>query len=133
MTDAARGEFKADRNQRPQKHDNFSRFSTLLIFGAIAVLFVGSLSRILGGISGAVGLPAIVYLALSSVGLVSVIILAILGLILGLLLPMLFSSTGYRRGGTFRSGGGFYGGGGFGGGFSGGGGGFGGGGASGNW
>jgi len=137
LIDATRGEFKADGNYGSHQHDGSSRFVTLLIFGAIVILLFGSISRILGGVAGAIGLPALAYLATSSVGFVWLIILAFLGLISGLLLPILFSSSGYRRGGGFWSGGGYYGsggGGGFsGGGFSGGGGGFGGGGASGGW
>lgn len=136
LIDATRGEFKADGNHGSHQYDSSSRFVTLLIFGAIVILVFGSISRILGGLAGAIGLPALAYLATASVGFVWLIILAFLGLISGLLLPILFSSSGYRRGGGFWSGGGYYGsgGGGFsGGGFSGGGGGFGGGGASGGW
>ncbi len=140
LIDATRGEFKADGSHRNRTYENPSRFLTFLIFGGIIMLLLGSISRVLGGLAGAVGLPAGVYLAFSSLGLVTMIILAVVGLILGLLLPILFSTGG--RGG-FWSGGGFYGtGGGFGGGFGGGdaggfggggGGGFGGGGASGDW
>jgi len=140
LIDATRGEFKADGNHHPQKHEASSRFVTFLIFGAFLMLFLGSISRILGGISGAIGLPAIVYLTFASVGPVILIILALGGLILGIFLPILFSSGGHYRGGGFWPGGGYYGTGGsgfggsdFGGGFSGGGGDFGGGGASGDW
>jgi uncharacterized protein len=138
MIDATRGEFKADGNHRRRADENPSRLLTFLIFGGIVMLILGSISRVLGGLAGAVGLPAAVYLAFSSLGIFTLIVLAVVGLILGLLIPLLFSAGG--RGG-FWSGGGFYGtGGGFGGfgggdsgGFGGGGGGFGGGGASGDW
>ncbi len=136
LIDATRGEFKADGNRRNRTYESPSRFLTFLIFGGIVMLILGSISRVLGGLAGAVGLPAAVYLAFSSLGLVTLIVLAVVGLILGLFLPILFSAGG--RGG-FWSGGGFYGtGGGFGGGDAGGfggggGGGFGGGGASGDW
>lgn len=144
LIDATRGEFKAEKNDRRQKHDDSSRFVTFLIFAAITVLVLGSISRILGGISGAVGLPALVHLAISPIGLVTAVILGILGLIAGIFLPVLFLSAGHRRGSGFWPGGGYYStGGGFGGGsdfgggggdFGGGGGGdFGGGGASGDW
>lgn len=144
LIDATRGEFKAEENHRRQRHDNSSRFVTFLIFGAIAILVLGSISRILGGISGAVGLPALIHLAISPIGLITAVILGILGLGAGIFLPVLFSSAGRRGGGGFWSGGGYYGSGGgfgsgsdFGGGggdFGGGGGGdFGGGGASGDW
>lgn len=131
LIDAVRGEFKAEGEPRPQKTDNFSRVITFLIFGGIIVLFLGSISRVLGAIAGAIGLPAIVYLTLMPLGLVAAIILALIGLGSGLFLPLFFSSGGRFIGGGF-GGGGFGSGGDFGG-FSGGGGGFGGGGASGDW
>lgn len=143
LIDAARGEFKADGNHRHREYDNASRFVSFLIFGAFVMLILGSISRIMGGAAGAIGLPALVHLTISPLGFATSIIIGALGLILGLLLPVLFSSGGHYRGGGFWPGGGYYGtgGGGFGGGsdfgsgggFSGGGGGFGGGGASGDW
>jgi uncharacterized protein len=140
LIDATRGEFKADGNNRPQRHEGSSRLITFLIFGGIVLLVLGSISRILGGAAGAVSLPALAHLAGLSPGLGILIVLAIVGFGAGLLLPLLFSSAGRPGGGGFWPGGGFFGsgggagGGGFGGGgFSGGGGGFGGGGASGDW
>jgi uncharacterized protein len=137
LIDAARGEFKADGNHFPRKHEKPSQIFTFLIFGGFMLLFLGSLSRVLGGIAGAVGLPLFVFLAGLHLGLVALLILAVLGLGAGIFLPALFSSGGRYRGGGFWPGGGFYGGGSgggdFGGGFSGGGGDFGGGGASGDW
>lgn len=140
LIDATRGEFKADKNHLPKRKDNIQSFLTVLIFGGIVLLFIGSMSRIFGGVSGAIGLPALVHLALTPIGLIAFIILSAAGLLAGLFLPKLFSS-GSHSGGSFWSGGGYYGsgsggfGGGsdFGGGFSSGGGGFGGGGASGDW
>jgi len=141
VIDAARGEFKAE--PRAAKHPSgrsgtFSQLVTFLIFGTIALLMLGSLSRFLSGAAGAIGLPAMVYTLLSPIGLVTAIVLGVIGLLAGLALPSLFSSGG--RGGGFWPGGGYHGGG-FGGGdfggsggdFGGGGGGFGGGGASGDW
>ncbi len=141
LVDATRGEFKADRDQIPRAHERYSRTLTLLVFGAIVLLVLGSISRLFGGVSGAVGLPLLAHLAGFSLGLVALIILAFLGLGAGLVLPFLFSAGGRYRGGGFGPGGGFFGtGGGFGGGsdfggggFGGGGGDFGGGGASGDW
>ena len=139
LIDAVRGEYKADENHRPQKYDDFGQFTTLLMYGLLVVLFLGSISRFLGGLSGAIGLPALAYLIFSSSSLLLLVILGILGFAAGLLLPILFSSAGSRGTGGFRPGGGFYssGGGswgsGGGGGFSGGGGSFGGGGSSGSW
>ncbi len=137
MIDATRGEFKAEENHGPQRHERSSRIFTFLIFGGIALLVLGSMSRILGGIAGAVGLPLIFLLAGFSLGLVFIIVLALIGLGAGLLLPLLFAAGGRYGGGGF-GGGGFFGTGGGGsdfggGGFSGGGGDFGGGGASGDW
>jgi uncharacterized protein len=136
LIDATRGEFKADKNHLPKKKDTIHSFLTVLIFGVIALLFIGSISRLFGGVSGAIGLPALVHLALTPIGLIAFIGLSAVGLTAGLFLPKLFSSG---SGGGFWSGGGYYGsgggfsGGGDSGGFSGGGGSFGGGGASGDW
>jgi uncharacterized protein len=137
LIDATRGEFKADANHKAGKREASSRLLTLLIFGGIAVLVLGSMSRPLGAIGGAVGLPLTVLLSSISIGAIWFIVLAAIGLVAGLLLPALFSGGG-RGGGGFWPGG-FYGGGGGGfdsggGDFGGGGGGdFGGGGASGDW
>jgi uncharacterized protein len=140
LIDVTRGEFKADGNHAARSQEP-SRYFTLLIFGAFAILILGSFSRVLGVVAGAIGLPAFAFIAFSATGLILLIILAVVGMIVGLVLPFLFSSGG--RGGPWIGGGfggGFYGGGfggggfgGGGGGFSGGGGGFGGGGASGGW
>lgn len=138
LIDATRGEFKADKNHLPKKKDSIHNFLTILIFGVIVLLFIGSISRIVGGVSGAIGLPALIHLTLTPIGLIAFIILSAAGLLAGLFLPKLFSSGRHHSGGGFLSGGGYYGsgsgfsGGGFGG-FSGGGGSFGGGGASGDW
>ena len=138
VMDATRGEFKADGNGRQRKKD-FSPVFTLLIFGGIALLVLGSIYRVLSAIAGAVGLPVLALLTIGP-GLIVLGVLALVGFGLGMLLPALFSAGRHRRGG-FRPGGGFpigggwsgHGGGDFGGGFSGGGGDFGGGGASGDW
>ena len=143
IIDTTRGEFKADGNHNRQKGDRASRFMSLLIFGAFAMLFLGSMSRPLGAVAGAAGLPLMAYLSAISLSATGFLILAGVGLVAGLLLPALFSSGGRRGGGGgFWPGGGYYGGGfggfgggsgGFGGGGFSGGGGFGGGGASGDW
>jgi len=138
LIDASRGEFTVDKNQLPQRKNGIHSFFTILIFGVIVLLSIGSISRIFGGVSGAIGLPAIIHLTLMPIGLISFIILSAAGLLAGLFLPKLFSSGGRYSSGGFLSGGGYYGSGsdfsgsGFGG-FSGGGGSFGGGGASGDW
>lgn len=146
LIDATRGEFKADpgaTKRSSKKSGGLPQLVTFIMFGAIALLVLGSFSRPLSGAAGAVGLPALVTLLLTPIGLIAALILAVIGLLIGLFLPSLFSSGG--RGGGIGPGGGFYGGG-FGGGggfsgssggggidFGGGGGDFGGGGASGDW
>ena len=152
LIDASRGEFEAvqgdggtDFKSVPSPQREISPFFSFLIFFGIFLIAIGAISRILSSIAGAIGLPGLIHLTLFPLGLVSFIILAIIGMGLGFLFPLLSPAGGYpgshRRGGVFQGGpgGGFYGtgGGGFGGGdsggFSGGGGGFGGGGASGDW
>ncbi len=145
LIDATRGEFKAEQGPVQRRQKGFPPFLTFLLFFGIFVLVLGSLSRILGGIAGATGLPSLVHLTVVPVGILPIILLALVGFGMGFFLPSLFSSGGRmdrsgerRRGGFFYSpgmGGHSIGGGGFegGGGFSGGGGSFGGGGASGDW
>ena len=143
LIDGTRGEYKAEQGPVQRRQKGFPPFLTFLLFLGIFILILGSLSRILGGIAGALGLPGLVYLAVFPVGILAIILLALLGFGVGLFLPRLFSSGGSRRDGSREHGGGFFfgpgmgghsiGGGGFDGGFSGGGGSFGGGGASGDW
>jgi uncharacterized protein len=142
LIDATRGEFRAEQRPAQRRQSGFPPFLTFLIFLGIFALILGSFSRILGGIVGAIGLPAIVNLGLLPIGLPLIIFLALFGFGSGFFLPSLFSSKGSRRGGFRDRGGGFFFGPGIGGhsvgggdlgGFSGGGGSFGGGGASGGW
>ena len=142
IIDASRGEFQTEEGPPAGRDGGISPFFSFLIFLGIFLIAVGAISRILSSIAGAIGLPGLIHLTLFPLGLVSFIILALIGMGLGFLFPLLSPAGGHpgshRRGGVFP-GGGFYGagGGGFGGGdsggFSGGGGGFGGGGASGDW
>jgi uncharacterized protein len=139
LIDATRGEFKADDKKTSKKNRGGPSLLTLIVVGLVVLVFASNLSRILGGVIGAMGLPALLYLGLSSLSLLALILSALVGLGIGLLLPSLFSAGGYRGGG-FWPGGGFFpsGGGGSssgdsGGDFGGGGGDFGGGGASGDW
>ena len=152
MIDATRGEFRTERRPVQERQKGVPPFLTIFLFFGIFTLILGSLSRVLGGVIAAIGLPTFVYLAVLPVGIPLMILLAVVGLGGGFFLPRLFSSGGSRRGGSsrhqgggffsgsgtggfFSGGGGFGSGGGFGGGggFSGGGGSFGGGGASGGW
>ncbi len=137
-----RGEFKAGQRPMQRRQKGLPPFLTILIFLGVFTLILGSISRLLGGITAAIGLPAFVYLAILPIGILAIILLALVGLGAGLFLPSLFLPGGSRRGGSRDHGSGFFfgsgtgssiGGGGFNGGFSGGGGSFGGGGASGGW
>ncbi len=139
LIDAVRGEFKAD-PARPKGVQKVPSFFAHLVFGFVFLLVFASFSRILGGLFGMIGLPAVLYAAFSPVSFAFLILAGLVGLILGLTMPLLFLGTSRVRwgrpvggGGFFSSGGGGWSSGGFGGGFSGGGGSFGGGGASGSW
>jgi len=140
LVDATRGEFKAEQGPVQRRQKGFPPFLTFLLFFGIFVLILGSFSRILGGIAGAIGLPSLVHLTVVPAGILPTILLALVGFGSGFFLSNLFSLGGSRRGGHRNHGGGFFygpwvGGSSIGGGgqFSGGGGSFGGGGASGNW
>ncbi len=141
---ATQGEFKATPEQRTNltRHGGSSTMLTFLIFTGIAAVVLGSISRYLGGLAGAIGLPLAAGMAFTGLGLGILLLLGAVGLVAGFLLGGM--SRGGGGGGGFGGfggggfGGGFggFGGGGFGGGdggFSGGGGGFDGGGASGDW
>jgi len=131
---ATKGEFKASPAERKSKprHGGSSTLLTFLIFTGVAAVALGSISRYLGGLAGAVGLPLAAGMAFTGLGLGILLLLGVVGLVAGFLLSSMARSG--HGGGGFYGGGGF-GGGGFGGdsGFSGGGGGFDGGGASGDW
>ncbi|ACH39432.1 protein of unknown function DUF477 [Citrifermentans bemidjiense Bem] len=133
-----RGEYQAEPNDLRHGKRGANPIFTLLIFVLVASVFLGGISRILGGMAGAVGVPVA---ALLSFGVTSLLLLgglAVVGFLLGLFVSFLFGSGGrggFSGGGPFFGGfgGGGFGGGFGGGGFSGGGGSFGGGGASGDW
>ena len=131
---ATRGEFKADSRRRQGRGAKEPPpLFTYLFFGGAFIALLGSSSRKLGMLAGAILLPAAVFLGLpTALGWLVLLLLIPAGALGGLLLPLLLAGW-LRGGGGFRSG--SFGGGGFGGsGFGGfGGGGFGGGGASGGW
>jgi len=138
---ATKGEFKAapeERKSRP-RHSGASTLLTFLIFTGVAAVVLGAVSRYLGGLAGAIGLPLAAGTTFPGLGLVFLILLGAVGLVAGFLLSTLTRfghSGGHGGGGIYWGGGGGGFGGGFGGGdggFSGGGGGFDGGGASGDW
>ncbi len=136
-----KGEYHAQPRDLRQSRRSVPPVFTLLIFLLVACVFFGAMSRVLGGLAGAIGLPIIVLLSFPGLALVFLLGLAVAGFAVGLFLSFLFGGGGGRGGfgGPFIGGGfggGFGGGGGGGsgdGGFSGGGGDFGGGGASGDW
>jgi len=131
-----KGEYTANPRDLGHARRSMHPIFTFVIFLMVACIFLGSISRILGGVVGAIGLPIIAFLLFPGLAFLLLIGLGAGGFLLGLLLTFLFGGGrgGGGLGGPFMLGGfgsGF--GGGDGGGFSGGGGGFGGGGASGDW
>lgn len=135
---AVRGEYKAQPRDMKQGRKSAEPVFTLLVFLLVAIVFLGSFSKFLGGAAGAAGLSLIGFLTFPGLGIAMLAIVGAAGFVLGLVIAILFGSGGSGFGGGFGGpfiGSGFGGGssgGGFGG-FSGGGGGFGGGGASGDW
>ena len=139
---ATKGEFKASPDERRSRtHPRGSpTLLTFLLFTGVAAVVLGSVSRYLGGLAGAVGLPLAAGMTFPGLGLGFLLLLGAAGLVAGFLLSTMARfghSGGHGGGGSYWGGGGFggggfSGGGGFGG-FSGGGGGFDGGGASGDW
>ncbi|UFS70526.1 TPM domain-containing protein [Geomonas sp. RF6] len=137
-----RGEYGAEQRDIRHGKRGANPIFTFLVFVAVAAVFLGAMSRLLGGVAGAVGLPVAVSLSFGALPVLALAFLGVAGFVLGLILSFLFSGGGRGGfgggfGGPFFGGGfggGGFGGGGFGGGgFSGGGGTFGGGGASGDW
>jgi uncharacterized protein len=135
-----KGEYTAQPRDLTQSRKSAPPMLTLFIFLMVASIFLGSISRVLGGLAGAVGLPIIAFLTFPGLALMMMLGLAVAGFAIGLFLSFLFGGGGRGGGGFFGGpfigggfGGGFGGGGSGGGGFSGGGGDFGGGGASGDW
>jgi uncharacterized protein len=130
---AVAGEYVAKPVAKPRTHRGPAPL-TLFLVVAVGCLFAGTLSRVLGGIAGAVGLPLASFFAFSGIGIPMLLGLAVGGFALGMILPALFGhGGGYQGPFWWGGGGGGFGGGGGGDGFSGGGGDFGGGGASGDW
>jgi len=132
-----RGEYKASEKNGARKGSGKNPIFTLLIFLFVITAALSGISKILGGASGAILLPAISLFSFPGISFLLLGILAIAGFAFGLLSGAMTGGTGRFNSGGIRPGGfigGFGGEGGFGGGsFSGGGGGFGGGGSSGSW
>lgn len=139
LIQVVRGEYQAQPRDLKQGKKGAEPIITLLISLLVAVVFLGSFSKFLGGAVGAAGLPLIGFLTFPGLGILVLALLGVAGFVLGIMVLFLFGSGGRGSSGGFGGpffGGGFGGGssdgGGFGG-FSGGGGGFSGGGASGDW
>jgi uncharacterized protein len=137
IVDVVKGEYQAAPGDRQQGKRGAQPIFTFLLFFLVACIFLGAISKILGGLAGAAGLSLIAFLVFPGLALLALAVIGVVGFFIGLFLSFLFGGGG--RGG-FSSGGPLFGGGfgggsfgGGGGGFSGGGGDFGGGGASGNW
>lgn len=143
---ATKGEFRASPQDGANKsHRKSNSTATVFLLVAVAAVILGSISRYLGGLAGAAGLPLAAYFTFPGIGLITLLIFAAVGFGGGLLLALLFSGMfGSGGGGNFGGGGGYWGGGGGywggggssggdSGGFSGGGGGFDGGGSSDNY
>jgi uncharacterized protein len=131
-----RGEYAASQEQPHRQGRTPSVFPYLLVL-LVVCIFAGAVSRLLGGLVGAAGLPLVAFFAIPGLSLVVLGFLAVVGLAFGLVISVLFGGGGRWGGGGGTFGGPFYGGWGGGssggGGFSGGGGDFGGGGSSDNW
>jgi uncharacterized protein len=145
---AVKGEYGAQKQDLSHVRRSAPPVFSLLIFLFVLLIFLGSMSKVLGGVAGAVGLPIAGHIAFSGLPFIMLAGLGAVGCIIGLIMSLVFgggytSRSGARprgpsTGGGFWGGGfwgGGFGGGGFGGGggFSGGGGSFGGGGSSGSW
>ncbi|HSC71796.1 MAG TPA: TPM domain-containing protein, partial [Candidatus Methylomirabilis sp.] len=135
IAQVVRGEYQAKGEVLRHAKKSAPPIYSFLIFLLVAVVFLGSISRILGGLAGGAGLPLVAWFLYPGLSLAFLGGLVVAGFVLGIVVTLLFGSGGF--GGPFF--GGWYGGGGWGGssggggGFSGGGGDFGGGGASGEW
>ncbi len=133
-----RGEFKGSGRLSRRAAKGPSPLFKFIFFGLVITVFMGSNSKRLGMITGALLLPLAFFFGLPSLGFMFLLLLIPMGALGGWLLPLLLLGLARGGGGYYGGGmgggmggmGGFGGGGGFGG-FGGGG--FGGGGASGGW
>jgi len=126
---ACRGEFKNDTPKTSKGNGIGTPFILIIIGIYIAIVVLSNISRALASVAGGVALPLLVTFGLFHLGLIGIIVVALIGLLLGFIIPLIpIGGGGSSSGGGFWSGGS-----GSGGGFSGGGGSFGGGGSSGGW
>lgn len=118
---ATKGEFKGTGQTTRQTgiaKNKSPSFLTMLLVTVIAAAVLGMFSRYLGGAVGGLGLPLLGYFAFPGMGIITLVLLAVFGLLAGMLLSISLSSM-FGGGGGYWGGGGF---GGWGGGFFGGGG-----------
>jgi len=116
---ATKGEFKAVPGEsKKQPLSKSPPLITLLLILVVGMLIAGTFSRQLGAAAGAIGLPAAVWFAIPGLGFLVIIVLAAVGLGIGLLLSTIASSFfggggggGGFYGGGWGGGGGYYGGG----------------------
>lgn len=137
VAQVVRGEYQAKGDALRHARKSAPPVYAFLIFLLVAVVFLGSISRILAGFAGAAGLPLVAWFLYPGLTLALLGGLAVAGFVLGLVVTLLFGGGGGFGGpffgGWYGGGGGWGGSSGGDGGFSGGGGDFGGGGASGEW
>lgn len=136
IAQVVKGEYQAKGQALRHARKSAPPIYAFLIFLMVAVVFLGSISRILGGLAGGAGLPLVAWFLYPGLSLIFLGGLVVAGFVLGILVTILFGSGGFGGpffGGWYGGGGGWGGSSGGDGGFSGGGGDFGGGGSSGEW
>lgn len=134
IVSVVKGEYVASRSKTGREQGKTPIFA-LLIFLFVITAALSNISKVLGGVTGAILLPVISLISFGGLSILLLGILAIGGFGFGLFSGAVSGGSGRHHPGGFIGGGfgrGGFGGGGFGG-FSGGGGGFGGGGSSGGW
>jgi uncharacterized protein len=78
-----KGEYTAQPRDLRQGKSSAHPIFTLIIFLFVACLFLGAISKILGGLAGAVGLPIIVFLTFPGLALIILAGLAVAGFVIG--------------------------------------------------
>jgi len=94
-----RGEYQAEPRDLQQGKKGANPAFTLLVFLLVAVVFLGSISKFLGGAAGAAGLPLIGFLTFPGLGNLVLAVLGGAGFVLGLAVAFLFGSGGRGFGG----------------------------------
>ncbi|MBI5657681.1 MAG: TPM domain-containing protein, partial [Geobacter sp.] len=94
-----KGEYQTRQRDIRQGRQGFHPSVTLLLFLLVGIVFLGSISRIFGGIAGAAGLPIAAALSFSGLSMAVLGVLAVVGFAVGLFIAFLFGSGGGGRGG----------------------------------